>query len=66
MCGPPAGGPCTCCRLILEALGLASNAALVIPGAQRRDAGVDLIFQGRFRPGAALQHRLGLNGRLMP
>ncbi len=28
--------------------------ALVMPGAQRRDAGVDLIFQGRFRPEADL------------
>lgn len=29
--------------------------ALVIPGAQRRDAGVDLIFQGRFRPKAVVR-----------
>jgi hypothetical protein len=35
--------------LILEVLGMDCNAALVIPGAQR-DAGLDLIFQGCFRP----------------
>jgi len=44
--------------LILEALGLASNAAPFIPGAQRHDAGVDSIFQGRFRPEADIAQRL--------
>ena len=52
VCGQLAGGPCTCRRLILEALGMDCNAALVISGAQRRDPGLDLIFQICFRPEA--------------